>query len=285
MQILTQNKGKNFCWTDEAQLSFENIKRELCEAPVLGMPTEKGMFVLNTDVSVVAISSILHQEQEWNGRTVLRPLAYGSKVLSDTEKKYGAPKAEMFAVITLVEKYRAYLGSAPIKLREDNRAWLKTYSMDQSYIGRWIVRLDGHHMIIEHRTRDKHQNADSLSKKTDFYGRLEERQASQAQIKDGFSFLDKETYDELPLTRWLNKSGHPIPGHPELPVVTAAEIKTLSKGDPVPLDLLVRSNLVQQELTRLGINSIALLNKTVNVAPDLLLKLRDLLSGWRPCSG
>ena len=279
MQRLMRNKGKKFTWTDEAQVSFENIKRELCEAPVLGMPTEKGMFVLDTDASVVAISGILHQEQEWNWRTVLRPIAYGSKVLSDTEMKYGAPKAEMFAVITFVEKYRAYLGSAPFKLRVDNRAlaWLKFYSMDQSYIGRWIVRLDGYHMIIEHRTRDKHQNADSLSKKTEFYERLEEKQANQSEIKNGFSFLDKETYDKLPLTRWLDKSGHPIPGHPDLPMETAAEIKLLARGKPVPLDLLVRSNLVQQELTRLGINSMALLNRTVNVAPDVIGKLRDLL--------
>ena len=236
------------------------------------MPTEKGMFVLNTDASVVAISGMLHQAQEWNGRTVLRPIAYGSKVLSDTEMKHGAPKAEMFAVITFGEKYRAYLGSAPFKLRVDNRAlaWLKTYSMDQSYIGRWIVRLDGYHMIIEHRTRDKHQNADSLSKKTEFYERLEEKQANQSEIKDGFSFLDKETYDKLPLTRWLDKSEHPIPGHPDLPVETAAEIRLLARGEPVPLDLLVRSDLVQQELTRLGINSMALLNRTVNVAPDVM---------------
>ena len=279
MQQLLKNKGKKFTWTDEAQVSFENIKRELCEAPVLGMPTEKGMFVLDTDASVVAISGILHQEQEWNGRTVLSPIAYGSKVLSDTELKYGAPKAEMFVVITFVEKYRAYLGSAPFKLRVDNRAfaWLKTYSMDQSYFGRWIVRLDGYHIIIEHRTRDKHQNADSLSKKTEFYERLEEKQANQAEVKDGFSFLDKETYDKTPLTRWLDKSGHPIPRHPELPVETAAEIKVLARGDPVPLDLLVRTNLLQQELTRLGINSLALLNRTVNVAPDIMGKLRDLL--------
>ena len=71
------------------------------------------MFVLDKDASVVAISGILHQEQEWNGRTVLRPIAYGSKVLSDTEMKYGAAEAEMFAVITFVEKYRAYLGVLP----------------------------------------------------------------------------------------------------------------------------------------------------------------------------
>ena len=191
----------------------------LCEAPVLGMPTEKGMYVLDTDASVVAISRILHQEQEWNGKTVLRPIAYGSKILSDTEMKYRAPKAEMFAVVTFVEKYREYLGSEPFKLRVDNRAlsWLKTYSMDQSYIGRWIVRLDGYNMIIDHRTRDKHQNADSLSKKTEFYERQEQREADRPEIKDGFSFMDKKTYDSLPLTRWLDKSGKPIEDHPELP--------------------------------------------------------------------
>ena len=107
MEKLMRNKAKNFSWTDEAQVSFENIKRELCEAPVLGMPTEKRMFVLDTDAPLVNISGIIHQEQEWNGKTVLRPIAYGSKVLSDTEKKSGAPKAEMFAVITFLEKYRA----------------------------------------------------------------------------------------------------------------------------------------------------------------------------------
>ena len=125
-------------------------------------------------------------------------------------------------------------------------------------------------MIIEHRTRDKHQNADSLSKNTEFYEGLEEKQAYQAEIKDGFSFLDKDTYDKLPLTRWLDKSGHPIPRHPDLPVETASEIKVLARGEPVPLVLLVRSNLVQQELTRLCINCMALLNWTVNVAPDVM---------------
>ena len=46
----------------------------------------------------------------------MRPIVYGSNVLSDTEMKYGAPKAEMFVVVTFVEKYSAYLGSEPFKL-------------------------------------------------------------------------------------------------------------------------------------------------------------------------
>ena len=45
---------------------------------MLGMPTEKRMYVLDTDASVVAISGIFHQKQELNRKTVLRPIAYGS---------------------------------------------------------------------------------------------------------------------------------------------------------------------------------------------------------------
>ena len=65
----------------------------------------------------------------------------------------------MFAVVKFVKEYRAYLMRAPFKLRVDNRAlfWLKSYPMDQSYISHWIDRLDGYHMIIEHRMRDKHE--------------------------------------------------------------------------------------------------------------------------------
>ena len=106
---------------------------------------------------------------------------------------------------------------------------------------------------------------------------MEQKQANQAEVKEGFSFLDKETYEALPLTRWLDKSGHPIPGHPELPVEKAAEIKILSREDPVPLDLLLRSNLVQQELSRMNINSLSLLDKTVQVTPQVMRILGGLL--------
>ena len=52
------------------------------------------MYFLDTDASEVAIYRKLHQEQERNGRTVLRPIADGSKELSDTEMKYRAQKAQ-----------------------------------------------------------------------------------------------------------------------------------------------------------------------------------------------
>ena len=93
MQQLMRNEVKDFEYNGRAQKAVENTKREVCEAPVLGVPTEKGMYVLDTDASGVAIAGIVHQEQEWKERTVLRPIAYGSRALSNTEMKYVAQKA------------------------------------------------------------------------------------------------------------------------------------------------------------------------------------------------
>ena len=55
------------------------------------MPTEDGRFYLDTDASEVAIAAILQQEQEINGSKKLRVIAYGSRILSDAEMRYGAP--------------------------------------------------------------------------------------------------------------------------------------------------------------------------------------------------
>ena len=134
MQQFMRHTVKKFTWIYRGGRIISKIKNKLCEARVLGITSGKEMYVLDTDASVVAISGILHHEQEWNEMTVLRPTAYRSKVLSDTEINYGAPKAEMFAIVNFVEKYRAYLRSELFKLRVDNMAlsWLKTYSMDHS---------------------------------------------------------------------------------------------------------------------------------------------------------
>ena len=106
-------------------------------------------------------------------------------------------------------------------------------------------------MIIEHRTRDKHQNVDSLSKKTEFYERQEQREAHRPEIKEGFSFMDKETYDSLPLTRWLDKSVKPIEDHPELPKKPPKKT-ILKKTRGMPIGILLKSKIVREMLKAKG---------------------------------
>ena len=166
------------------------------EATALAAPSETGTFVLDTDASAVAIAGILHQEQEHEGKTVLKPIHYGSKTLTHTQMKYGAPKLEMLAAYFFIDKFHSYLAPKKFVLRVDNQAlsWLKTYSMDMAMIGRWISRLDQYHFEVVHRPRTKHKNADGLSKRTNEYIKREKLLEAAPDRAAGFSFLSQQAY-------------------------------------------------------------------------------------------
>ena len=87
-------------------------------------------------------------------------------------------------------------------------------------------------MIIEHRTRDKHQNADSLSKKTEFYEGQEQKEADRPEIKNG--------------SRWLDKSGKPeLPKEPP-------EKTILKRTQGMPMVIILKSKIVRETLKAKG---------------------------------
>ena len=86
-----------FAWGPEQQVAFIKIKKSLIDATALAKPDSEVEFVLDTDASSVAILGILHQWQGPHRKRRLRPLVYGSKKLTTTQAKYGAPNLEMYA--------------------------------------------------------------------------------------------------------------------------------------------------------------------------------------------
>ena len=209
-----------FAWGPEQQKAFNEIKRALIEATALAQPDSEGEFVLDTDASAVAISGILHQWQGAPGERRLRPIIYGSKKLTSTQAKYGAPKLEMFAAYYFIVKNHSYLCPRKFTLRVDNQApsWLKTYSTDQALIGRWIMTLDKYHFRVEHRPRTQHCNADGLSKRTNDYRCREKQLAQLPAAGERWNFLSAEEFDNNPVAPWFDLQGRVIPNHPDLPV-------------------------------------------------------------------
>ena len=118
----------------------------------------------------------------------------------------------MLAAVRFIEKYRSHLEGQEFVLRVDNPAlkWLKTYSMSSDIVARRISILSAFKMRIEHRLRDKHFNADGLSKKTEYYEEKEENYRNKPAISPGFSFISQEAYDQLETVPWLNKDGNEI---------------------------------------------------------------------------
>ena len=55
-------KGKKFIWTEACDRSFEQMKKALLSADVMGNPlNEAGDFILDVDASDIGIGGILHQ--------------------------------------------------------------------------------------------------------------------------------------------------------------------------------------------------------------------------------
>ena len=170
LKLLTRKKTE-WNWTEECDRAFQELKTLLTTAPVLRLPTGSGWFILDTDASGDAIAAVLSQMQGEEGKMVERPVAYGNKSLSDVETRYRAPKAEMLAAVYFIEKFEAFLTRGEFTLRTDNSAlsWLKKQTMTNNMAARWIQKLDQCSLVIEHRRREKHQNADGLTKKTEYY--------------------------------------------------------------------------------------------------------------------
>ena len=79
--ILNRLTHKNvpWSWTARHQSAFDDIKKALCEAPVMMLPDITKKFYLDTDYSRKGIGWVLQQEGE-DGR--LHPILYGSRSLS-----------------------------------------------------------------------------------------------------------------------------------------------------------------------------------------------------------
>ena len=157
--------GKNvpFQWSNECQIAFDELKRRLTSAPVLAMPQDDGMYILDTDASVEAIGGVLHQIQEGKERVI----AYQSRTLSAQEKNYCTTRQELLAIIYYLKYFRQYLLGRHFKIRTDHAA-LQYLQRTPEPIGqqaRWLDVIGEFDFEIEHRPGRSHGNADAMSRK------------------------------------------------------------------------------------------------------------------------
>ena len=106
------SKGVEWDWSEEAQQAFEELRRRLVTAPILGYPDPQLTYILDTDASDVGVGAVLSQEQEG----VERVIAYFSKMLTPAEKNYCVTHRELLAVVKAVKHFRPYLYGQEFKL-------------------------------------------------------------------------------------------------------------------------------------------------------------------------
>ena len=156
-----QKKGCPFVWSGECQTAFETLKRKLTEAPVLALPRDQGMFILDTDASNHGIGAVLSQVQDGEEKVI----SYASRLYSNAEHRYCVTRKELLGVVFFLKHFRQYLLGRPFLVRTDHAAlqWLRRTPEPIGQQGRWLEQLEEFDFTVQHRPGAKHSNADALS--------------------------------------------------------------------------------------------------------------------------
>ena len=156
-------KGRKFVWSQECEASFEELKKVLTGADIMGYPlNDAGEFRLDVDASDVGLGGILHQVQ--NGRD--RVIAYASRSLNKAEKNYCITEKELLAVRFFIEYFRQYLLGRRFVVCTDHQSliWLFKLREPRGKIARWIEILSQYDFSIQYRPGHKQGHCDALSR-------------------------------------------------------------------------------------------------------------------------
>ena len=103
-----------------------------------------------------------------NGNT--KSIAYGSRYLKDTEKKYSIGDLELLAVVCGLEKFGVYLYRKEVRLYTDHQALepvIKRNRSNKQYsarLARWLDRLTHFGISIQHIAGSNLKFTDYLSR-------------------------------------------------------------------------------------------------------------------------
>uniref|UniRef100_A0A670HMU8 Reverse transcriptase domain-containing protein n=1 Tax=Podarcis muralis TaxID=64176 RepID=A0A670HMU8_PODMU len=162
---------RKFVWTEEAQRSFERLKKAFAsEEQLLHVDLEKPLR-LETDASDRAIGAVLLQpglgKQEW------KPCAFFSRKLSKSEQNYTVYDRELFAIYTAFRRWRHLLIGAQHKIQvctdhKNLEYWRTARVLNQRQI-RWAQEFSKFSFEIRYVPGEQNVRADALSRKPEYF--------------------------------------------------------------------------------------------------------------------
>jgi hypothetical protein len=114
MMETVKKRHKSFHWIEEAEKSFNLLKRKITEQLILVLSDFSKTFQVKCDASGFAIGAVLSQDD--------KPISYFSEKLNEAKVKYSMYDREFYAVIQALKKWRHYLVPKDFVLYIDNHA-------------------------------------------------------------------------------------------------------------------------------------------------------------------
>ncbi|GFT85449.1 retrovirus-related Pol polyprotein from transposon 297 [Trichonephila clavipes] len=135
-------KDTPFNFDVKQKASFDELKRLLCQKPVLGIYRQNCETEIHTDASIDGLAAVLLQRSPDDNS--LHPIYYTSRKTSETERKYTSYELEVLAIIEALKKFKVYILGMPFKIITDCNAFTKTMSLPRAngqveHINRTII--------------------------------------------------------------------------------------------------------------------------------------------------
>ncbi|GFV64516.1 transposon Tf2-6 polyprotein [Trichonephila clavipes] len=156
-------KDNPFMFEQPQMEAFEKLKKLLTESPVLSIFQQGRTTELHTDASQQGYGAVLLQEAE-DGK--LHPVQYMSQKTTPAEEKYSSYELEVLAVVNALKKFRTYLLGNHFKIIKDCSAFQKTMDKKDlvTRVARWTLLLEEYDYEIAHRSGQRMQHVDALSR-------------------------------------------------------------------------------------------------------------------------
>jgi hypothetical protein len=162
-------KGAQWTWEKVEQDTFDKLKRQVTEEPVLIQPDQKKQFKIEVDASNYAIGAVLMQKSDKN---ILHPVAFFSKTMNDAQRNYNVYNRELLALVETFRHWRHYLHSAAhqIKVHTDhaNLLYWKNPGDHNRRVARWHAELMDYNFELIHISGKKNGRADTLSRRPEY---------------------------------------------------------------------------------------------------------------------
>ena len=153
----------NWVWEPSHQQQFDNLKAEISREVCLKYYDTKKPLTLEVDASQKGLGAALVQDG--------RPVAFGSKTLTDCQSRYSNIEREMLAVGWGVERYHQYLFGRDFTVVTDLKPLevicKKSLRSAPARLQRMLMRIQDYDFTIQYRPGKDMVLADSLSRLPD----------------------------------------------------------------------------------------------------------------------
>ncbi|UYV67691.1 hypothetical protein LAZ67_5001628, partial [Cordylochernes scorpioides] len=111
-------KNVRWNWDLKTNKAFQDLKESLTKEPCLAYYNLNSPTELITDASPIGLGAVLIQTQQ-NG--IKRPIAYASRSLTDTEKRYSQIEKETLGCVWAIEHFNTYIWGRKFVLKTDHK--------------------------------------------------------------------------------------------------------------------------------------------------------------------